>query len=291
MSNSRLKKHLQVAQLSEKYITRKIKSFLLEDIPQKDITTTLFKNRNEIKQYAIYAKEEMVVCGTIIIKHCFSKKCEIQLNYSDGEQIEKGSVIGTIQGPFKEILYGERVMLNLLQKMGGIATLTNRLVKKKTNKTVQLLDTRKTTPGLRLFEKYAVFIGGGQNHRIDLSSAILIKENHIHSIESLQEAVALARNKYPKKIIEIEVDSLKLAEKAAKLNIDSILIDNMSPKKAQTVIHRIQQINNNLYIEVSGGINEQNYQNYMNTGADAISMGCLTHSAKNVDISLILKRG
>ena len=287
MSNNKLKQYTQIKSLPNKYIIKKVKSFLNEDMPTIDITTELFDNKNQIKCYKIQAKETMVVCGTPVISHCFTDKCEVQMQTSDGSQIKAGQTIGTIKGPFSAVVAGERVMLNLIQRMSGIATLTSRLVKNRENVKVKLLDTRKTTPGLRLFEKYAVAIGGGQNHRSDLSTGILIKENHIHDLLSVKKTVVLARIKHPDKIIEVEANSINLAEQIATLDIDSILIDNMGPKEAKETIQKIRKIKPHIFIEVSGGISETNYQGYMYTGTDAISMGCLTHSVKNIDISLV----
>ena len=287
MRDNKLIQYTQITSLPEDYIINKIQQFLAEDIPSKDITTDLFDNKNDLQDYIIKAKERMTVCGTPIISHCFSDRCEVQIYLTDGSEAQEGDRIGMIHGPFADVVAGERVMLNLLQRMSGIATLTSRLVKNRKNSKVQLLDTRKTTPGLRRFEKYAVSIGGGQNHRYDLSSGILIKENHIHSISSVKQAVELARAKHPNKIIEVEADSTKLATKLAELDIDSILIDNMEPADAKSTIEKVKHINPKIFIEVSGGISESNYQDYMDTGADAISMGCLTHSAQNMDISLI----
>tara|TARA_B100001250_G_C19783112_1_gene782827 strand:- start:682 stop:1545 length:864 start_codon:yes stop_codon:yes gene_type:complete len=286
MQTQRKKEYKEISELPKKYIREQIARFLKEDIPKKDITTDLFDNKKQKKQYVIIAKQKMVLCGAPIINECFNKECIIEKHKEDGDNIEKGEAIGTISGPFEFVVAGERVMLNLLQRMSGIATYTSDIVKNRKNKKIKILDTRKTTPGIRLFEKYAVYKGGGHNHRQDLSDGILIKENHIHNISSLERAILKAREVYPNKIIEVEVDSLKLAERLAKMDIDAALIDNMSPKQAGQAIQILKSKNKNIFIEVSGGINKTNYQRYMKTGTDAISMGCLTHSSNNADISL-----
>ena len=205
----------------------------------------------------------------------------------DGDKILKNSVIAKIHGPLKSILTGERLALNFICRMSGIATETRILVDKcrKINPNVRIAATRKTTPGFRKYEKKAVIIGGGEPHRYGLYDAVLIKDNHIKAAGSIVDAINKVKNNVADKIIEVEVENEIDALAAVNAGVDEILIDNLDPKSAEILAKQIRQVNENILVEVSGGINQSNIVNYANF-ADRISLGYITHSIKSIDFSL-----
>ena len=275
----------QIKNLSKEYIKTKIKEFLKEDIPNGDITTDNIYNNEKIEAN-ILAAEEMIFCGKEIVKAVFNKRCKIVYISNDGEKIKKNKIIGKIKGSAKEILKKERVMLNLIQRLSAISTKTNKIVKKAEPFGVKILDTRKTTPGLRMFEKYAVKIGGGYNHRMNLSSGVMIKDNHILAAGSIKKAIKKIRKHTPEAKIELEIDFLKQIKAGLENKVAGFLLDNMTPKKIKKAVKEIKKIDQNIFIEASGGITEKSIEAYLKTGIDAISMGEITHSIKNIDIKL-----
>ena len=195
-------------------------------------------------------------------------------------------IIGKIKGPAKEILKKERVMLNLIQRLSAISTKTDRITRKAKSHGIKILDTRKTTPGLRLFEKYAVKVGGGYNHRMDLSSGIMVKDNHIIAAGNIQKAIAKIKNCKTEAKIELEVDYLYQIKQGLENKVAGFLLDNMAPGKIKEAVKLIKRKNKKIFIEASGGITEKSIELYLNTGIDAVSMGEITHSIKNIDIKL-----
>ncbi len=280
-------KYTQYKHLSEDYIKRKISEFLQEDIPTTDITADLTINDNEIAEAIIQAEQDIIFVGKDIIKAFFDDSFVVDFFVNDGDFVYKQGIIARVKGNSKYILKVERTLLNLIQRLCGISTLTNKYVELARPHNVAILDTRKTIPGLRMFDKYAVAAAGGQNHRLDLSSGILIKDNHIAN-KNLDDVLAYVINKNTNSLpIELEVDNLMQINIALKYPIDGLLLDNMSPANVAEAIFIIKEKQiKNIYVEASGGINLNNINGYLTTGIDAISIGALTHSAIAANIHL-----
>ena len=281
-------RHEQITSLDKNYINNKLEQFFLEDNIFEDITTTSTQNENSHVEAIFLAKEDLLFVGKEIILQGL-KKCIFKNIVEDGTYLKKGSQIAVLSGPIVEILKKERVILNLIQRLSGIASTTQKLVRKTEKFGIQLLDTRKTTPGLRRFEKYAVFIGGGTNHRYSLKDSVMIKDNHLIGNSSFQESVDRALAKNPNKDIQVEVDSSNQLREALKTKATSILLDNFHPRSLAQAISIIRKKKKKIYIELSGGINMSNIKSYCVDGVDGISMGALTHNIKSKDISLDLK--
>lgn len=265
-----------------------IERFLLEDLKDEgDITSdSLFTN--ETSKAKIIANEKCVVAGLKVAEKIFKKSgATIDIKYHDGDLIKKSTVVAEINGPIRSILKAERLALNILSRMSGIATETRNLVEKckAINKNVTIAATRKTTPGFRRYEKEAVVIGGGEAHRYGLYDAFIIKDNHIKLVGSIEEAIKRVKQKGLKKIIEVEVETEKDAITAAKMNVDVIMLDNLNPKKGKDIANKIREINKDIIIEISGGINPDNITDF-SFYADRISLGYITHSTKAIDFSL-----
>ena len=283
-------RHKQITKLNPKLVEKKLQEFFNEDNITEDITTnTMLQNRKAVEAHFV-AKEDMVFAGKEIINQGFKEYFIISLK-NDGVHLKAGETIAEVSGPIEVILKKERVILNLLQRLSGIATKTNTLVKKLEKYNIQLLDTRKTTPGLREFEKFAVSVGGGINHRFSLKDAVMIKDNHLIGSLNLKKAVDNAAKLNPGKDIQVEVDTHKQLEEALETKATSILLDNFSSENLQDTINHIRSHKNgaNIYIELSGGINSENIDQYCIKGVNGISMGALTHNIKSKDISLDLK--
>ncbi len=283
-------RHKQITKLKPKFVEKKLQEFFNEDNIFEDITTKATQQANKTVEAHFIAKEEMIFVGKEIIKQGFDD-CLILLLKNDGVHFKQGETIASIRGLSDIILKKERVILNLLQRLSGIASTTNRLAKKLEQYKIQLLDTRKTTPGLREFEKFAVSIGGGINHRFSLKEGVMIKDNHLIGNPSLKDLVAKAISKNPSKDIEVEVDTKEQLKDVLETKATSILLDNFSPTTLPETIKYIRAHKNgkNIYIELSGGINADNINNYCIPGVNGISMGALTHNIKSKDISLDLK--
>lgn len=276
----------QIDSIPENIIINSINLFLNEDLPFGDKTTdSIFFNDDKIVKAELQAKEDLILSGSNLLRYFFPKS-NISFNYKDGDFIKRNSSIAIIKAPTSDILKKERVLLNLIQRMSGISTITSKYVEKAKKFNVKILDTRKTTPGLRYFEKYAVNCGGGTNHRFDLSSAVMIKDNHIASAGSISKAIELVLEKKLGLVIEVEVDFLNQIEDVIKYPVNSILLDNFSREETIKAVEMIKSKNKNVFIESSGGINYNNLEAYLDTGIDAISSGSLTHSVKCADISL-----
>ena len=280
--------YVQYNTLPSKYIKNNIKAFLNEDMPEGDITTINTVPKKSTITAKIIAAEDMIFSGKKIIEQCFVDFCTVKMNYEDGQQIFTNDIIGSIQGPAQIILSRERVMLNLVQRLCGITTISKKYSQLAKPFNIKILDTRKTTPGLRLFEKYAVSIGGAFNHRLNLSEGILIKDNHIVSAGSITNAILTMKQIKIKLPIELEVDNLKQIKEALKVGVDGFLLDNMVPEKIEEAVGLIRKDNNSkdIFIEASGGITLNNIDPYLKTGINAISIGALTHHAVSKDIKL-----
>lgn len=267
-----------------------IKSALIEDINYIDITTDNLIDEKQISEGYFLAKEDGIVCGIEISKRVFDildDNIEFAIIKKDKDKIKKGDIIATVKGSTKTLLKGERTALNILQRLSGISTYTNNLVQLIKDCNTKIVDTRKTTPNLRPLEKYAVKIGGGFNHRYNLSESVMIKDNHIQAMGSITNAVNKIRENIGHTIkIEVEVKNIDELKEALSLNTDIIMLDNMSVDEMSECV----KINNKKSIlEASGNITENNIVDVAKTGVDIISLGALTHSAKSLDISMKIK--
>ena len=276
--------------LQKHIIHRLIQSALEEDVGSGDITTSAILTGKETGHARVVAKEDMVLAGIDVFKEVFifsDEHIEFTGNVENGKRIEDGDVLAEISGNLKSILTAERVALNFLQRMCGIATLTRRYVDKIEGTGARILDTRKTTPGLRMLEKYAVRIGGGFNHRFGLYDGILIKDNHIDAAGGISAAVDMISMGVPHTLkVEVEVKNLKEAEEALSAGVDVIMLDNMSVEEMKKAI---SLINGRVPVEASGNVTLSSVREIAETGVDFISVGALTHSAPASDISLKLK--
>ncbi|MCX6153110.1 MAG: carboxylating nicotinate-nucleotide diphosphorylase [Candidatus Kapabacteria bacterium] len=274
--------------LPEYYIKSKVSEFILEDAPFGDITTMGTIDKVQISTAEIQAEESMVFAGEKIIRHFLNENAEVEVFFKDGSYIENNEAIARISAVSSHILIRERILLNLLQRLCGIATLTRNYVDIAKPYGVKILDTRKTTPGLRLFEKYAVAVGGGSNHRLDLSSGILIKDNHIFASGGIKQAVEKMRISEINYGIEVEISNFTELKEALKAGVDGILLDNLSPDDTEKAVKIIRNYpkGDKIFIETSGGINLNNVEDYIASGIDGISIGGLTHSVKCSSIHL-----
>ncbi len=270
-------------------IDRLIEQALLEDIHTGDITTLAVVPGQRPASARLIAKENMVIAGIATAARVFSK-LDPDIRFSaclnDGNKAVAGTILATIHGEAAQLLMGERVALNLLQRMCGIATLTTSFVEAIVGTMARIVDTRKTTPGLRQLEKYAVRVGGGINHRTGLYDGVLIKENHIVAAGGITEAIRRARAYIPHTLkIEIETETLSQVDEALAAGADIIMLDNMSldEMRAAVVI-----INGRALVEASGGVNLERVRAIAETGVDIISVGALTHSPRAMDISMLL---
>jgi nicotinate-nucleotide pyrophosphorylase (carboxylating) len=273
-------------------IQKIVKIALEEDLGSGDITSNLTISKKQKGEGFILAKENGVIAGLEVVKSVF-KQVDPGLMFkplvSDGDKVRPSQKVALIRGKAKSILAGERTALNFLQRLSGIATLTSEFVKKTGGTRAKILDTRKTTPGLRLLEKYAVQKGGGKNHRQGLYDMILIKDNHIEAAGSISLAIRKAlRNRKGLKI-EVETKNLEEIKQALNFKIDRIMLDNFKPKDLKKAVKLIRSKNKNVEIEASGRVNLHNVRKIALSGVDYISVGALTHSAKALDLSLLLK--
>ncbi len=274
-----------------KNISTLIKNALTEDRVANDLTTQSLINKTQTSQAYIVSREEAIICGTRLVKDIFrtlNSKIHVFVYHQDGDKIKINEPVIFIEGPTASILSGERVALNFLTRLSGISTLTAKFVEKVIGTKAKILDTRKTTPGLRDLEKYAVVCGGGHNHRRDLSDMVLIKDNHIAAQPqdmTLSDIVRKVR-KETKKKIEIEVDTFRQFKEALTAQPDIILLDNMTTSQMKAAVHLKKQCKSKVLLEASGGINHSNVTKIAATGVDRISIGQLTHSPRSIDFSL-----
>jgi nicotinate-nucleotide pyrophosphorylase (carboxylating) len=261
---------------------------LEEDIGMGDITTEATIAPNIMGVFQMVARQPLVACGLPIAQSAFkhvSKKARVTLHVSEGQKVKKGGLLLTVHGPAGPILTAERTALNFVQHLSAIATHTARFVEEVKGTKAIILDTRKTTPGLRLLEKYAVRIGGGQNYRMRLDDGVLIKDNHISAAGGVAAAVRAAQRKIkPAMLVEVECDTVAQAKEAFKAGADRLLLDNMTLAELKEVVALNKKQNRTL--EASGGVTLANVRTIAKTGVDFISTGALTHSAPQVDIGL-----
>lgn len=265
-----------------------IRLFLQEDIGRGDLTSESIFSPDDMGRAKLVARQPFIVAGAEdVAAEVFrvqNSRIHIENSIKDGAFVDPGDVILTIAGPVIDMLKAERVALNLLQRLCGIATLTGKFVDKVKGYPVRITDTRKTTPGLRMLEKYAVQVGGGYNHRFNLTDGVLIKDNHIAACGSIQEAVTRVRGKIPHTIkIEVETDTLAQVQKCLECGVDIVMLDNMD---LATMKEAVKIIGGRALIEASGGVVLEVVENIAKTGVDIISIGALTHSAPACDIGM-----
>ena len=277
----------QYTTLDPQFVAEKLQEFFKEDNIQKDITTLATQTEKRQVKGVFIAKEPLVFAGKEIIQQGFLD-CVIDDIVDDGTWLDQGDIIATMHGDIDTMLQKERVVLNLIQRLSGVASTTKELADITSRHDIELLDTRKTTPGLRLFEKFAVTIGGGINHRFSLQDAVMIKDNHLMGNPDILQAILKSKQDNPAKDIQIEVDTKDQLEIALQSEADSILLDNFKPETLPDIIQMIRSSirGKNIYIELSGGITADTLANFCIEGVDGISMGALTHNIQSKDISL-----
>jgi nicotinate-nucleotide pyrophosphorylase (carboxylating) len=275
--------------LDEGALFSQVGAFLNEDIGRGDITTQSTVMRSQSAKGRFIAKEAMVVCGLEAAEAVFStldSQQQIEAFVADGDEVEAGKVIARTTGFADVLLAGERLALNLMQRLSGIATLTRSYVQAVEGTRAQVVDTRKTTPGLRMLEKYAVLTGGGRNHRFGLDDGVLIKDNHIALAGGVATAVERARKAVGHlHKVEVEVSRERDLRDAVEAGADILLIDNQTPEETQRFVELARGLRPDILLESSGGITLENVRAYAEAGVDLISVGALTHSARAVDIS------
>ncbi|PFO03579.1 nicotinate-nucleotide diphosphorylase (carboxylating) [Bacillus sp. AFS076308] len=264
-----------------------LEEFFIEDIGEQDLTTDYIFSDDTTGKIVFLAKDEGIFCGEEIIKtgfHLLNHDLIVELFVKDGQAIEKGQELAHVSGKIADLLKGERVVLNLVQRMSGIATLTQKTVNTLDSGHTKVCDTRKTTPGLRMLEKYAVRCGGGFNHRFGLYDAVMIKDNHISFAGSISKAVEAVRKKAGHMVkVEVEVETEEQVLEAVQAGADVIMFDNRTPEEIKEFIKLVPA---GIITEASGGIQLANIADYRDTGVDCISLGYLTHSYKALDISV-----
>ncbi|SFX72831.1 nicotinate-nucleotide pyrophosphorylase [carboxylating] [Thermoactinomyces sp. DSM 45891] len=264
-----------------------IRDVLNEDVGSGDLTTESIVPVNHKSVAILLAKQDGVIAGLPVAEMVFQEldpSIRFTMIVEEGERVGKGTEIARIKGFTRTILTGERVALNLLQRMSGIATLTRQLVDLVEGLPCHVLDTRKTTPGLRQLEKYAVRMGGGTNHRFGLSHGVMLKDNHIAMAGSIQKAVEAVRKRVGHMVqVEVEADTLEQVKEILTVDVNAILLDNMS---VDTLREAVRMIDRKVWVEASGGITPETIRGIAETGVDAVSLGFLTHSAQALDISL-----
>lgn len=267
-----------------------LKQFFNEDIGDGDLSSEFIFSSEQQGSFSFYAKESGIFCGAPIIKHGFlllDQSMDIILQKKDGDKVNAGDILAVIQGPLQKLLMGERVILNLIQRMSAIATATNLAVRETAGTNAKICDTRKTMPGMRMLDKYAVRIGGAYNHRNGLYDAIMLKDNHIAFAGSITKAVQIAREKIGHTIkIEVEIETKAQLDEAIAAGADIIMFDNRSPEEIREWLPVVPP---HIATEASGGITLHNLNTYAETGIQWISLGALTHSVKAFDISALVK--
>jgi len=260
---------------------------LREDISSEDVTTNAVMREAQKGEAQLICKQDGVLAGLFVFQRVFElldETVSVVFHFADGDKVKKGDLIGVVTGDIRAILSGERTALNFLQRMSGIATYTSSIAVLLEGSKVKLLDTRKTTPNMRIFEKYSVKIGGGYNHRYNLSDGVLLKDNHIGAAGGVKEAVQMAKEYAPfVRKIEIECETVEMVREAVEAGADIIMLDNMTVEEMQKAI---AVIDGKAEIECSGNVTRENIAHYISLGVDYISSGALTHSAPIMDISL-----
>ena len=264
-----------------------ILSALKEDITSEDVSTNSVMPHPQAAEVDLICKEDGIICGLQVFERVFTlldEKTTVEFLVQDGAEVHKGQLMAKVHGDIRTLLCGERTALNYLQRMSGIATYTHSVAELLKGTGIKLLDTRKTTPNNRIFEKYAVRIGGGNNHRYNLSDGVLLKDNHIGAAGGVKEAIAAAKEYAPfVRKIEVEVESLDMVKEAVEAGADIIMLDNMD---TDALKEAIAYIDGRAEIEVSGNVTKENIARLTGLGVDYVSSGALTHSAPILDISL-----
>ena len=264
-----------------------ILSALREDITSEDITTNSVMREYQLGEVELICKQDGVIAGLDVFKRTFElldSKTEVTFTKKDGDTVKNGDKIGVVRGDIRVLLSGERTALNYLQRMSGIATYTRSIADLLKGSKTKLLDTRKTTPNMRVFEKYAVKVGGGYNHRYNLSDGILLKDNHIGAAGGVKEAVQMAKEYAPLvRKIEIEVENLDMLKEALDAGADIIMLDNMS---VEDMKEAVKLVRGKAETECSGNVTKENVEKLVDIGVDYISSGALTHSSPILDLSL-----
>ena len=267
-----------------------ISEFLSEDLGRGDITTQSTVPDEAMGTGRFLAKESLIVCGLDVAEAVFASldpdNPELERVFNDGDEVDAGTVFATLKGFADVLLAGERVALNLMQRMSGVATLTRQFVKAIEGTNAKIVDTRKTTPGLRMLEKYAVTVGGGKNHRLGLDDGVLIKDNHIALAGGVKEAVLAAKAKVGHlHKIEVEISNWAQLREAILAGADIIMLDNQTPEEAAKLVEMAHSMNPSVLLEASGNMNLDTVLSYAQAGVDLISVGKITHSARAMDIS------
>lgn len=264
-----------------------IRSALVEDINQEDVSTNAVMPEFKLGEVDLICKEDGIIAGLSVFERAFKlldKNTVCDFKVSDGFEVKKGQHIGTVTGDIRILLSGERTALNYLQRMSGIATYTKAIVNLLEGSNIKLLDTRKTTPNNRIFEKYAVVVGGGHNHRYNLTDGVMLKDNHINAAGGVSKAVKMAKDYAPfVRKIEVEVENLDMLKEAIDAGADIIMLDNMTIAQMKEAV---LIANGKAEIEISGNVTFENIENYKGIGVDYISSGALTHSSPILDLSL-----
>lgn len=264
-----------------------IKMALAEDITSEDVSTNAVIRGYVRGNVRLMCKQDGIICGLKVFERTFTlldPATEVRLFAKDGDEVSAGQLLGEVSGDIRVLLSGERTALNFLQRMSGIATYTRRVAELLKGSGTRLLDTRKTTPNMRIFEKYAVRVGGGYNHRYNLSDGILLKDNHIGAAGSIKRAVEMAREYAPfVRKIEVEVENLDMCREALEAGADIIMLDNMTPEEMKRAV---ALIDGRAQTECSGNVTMENIKSIIDTGVDFVSSGALTHSAPILDLSL-----
>ena len=264
-----------------------IKMALAEDITGEDVSTNAIIKTRVPGSVQLICKQKGVICGLGVFERTFKlldAATEVTFAVADGDEVEAGQLLGEVRGDIRVLLSGERTALNFLQRMSGIATYTRSVVQLLEGSKTKLLDTRKTTPNMRIFEKYAVRVGGGCNHRYNLSDGVLLKDNHIGAAGGIKKAVEMAREYAPfVRRIEVEVESIEMCMEAVDAGADIIMLDNMSVAEMKEAV---RLIGGRALTECSGNVTRENIKNIIDTGVDFVSSGALTHSAPILDLSL-----
>lgn len=265
----------------------KIRESLMEDITYKDISADAIIDEDRMARADLIAKEDGIICGLEVFYETFrilDQDVKFTTSYKDGQRVSRGDKIGLVECRAQAMLLAERTGLNFLQRMSGIASMTRLMVDRLGDESVSLVDTRKTAPGLRVFDKYSVEVGGGKNHRYNLSDMVMLKDNHIGVAGGIRQAVEMTRDKLSfSKKIEVEVETIDQVREALEVGCDIIMLDNMSLDQIRKAVGLI---GDQALIEVSGNISLDNIGSYKGLGVDIISCGALTHSVKALDISL-----
>ena len=264
-----------------------IKMALQEDISSEDVTTNAVMRSRKQGEVQLICKQDGIIAGLGVFDRVFKlldETTEVEFYVEDGDEVKNKQLLGVIRGDIRVLLSGERTALNYLQRMSGIATYTHQIVELLKGTKIKLLDTRKTTPNMRIFEKYAVKVGGGYNHRYNLSDGILLKDNHIGAAGSVKKAVKMAKEYAPfVRKIEIETENLEMVKEAVEAGADIIMLDNMTP---EVMKEAVEIIDGRAETECSGNVTKENIQRLVEVGVDYISSGALTHSSPILDLSL-----